>query len=58
MKDKGNKPYICGTCGLCVKDDGDPYCVMKDLYTTVTLDHACDKYDSKGIRYWVEEANG
>lgn len=38
MKDK----KVCGRCNFCVKDDGSPYCVCKDLYTTVELNHKCD----------------
>lgn len=43
MKDK-----ICGNCNFCEKNDGKPYCYLKDLYTTVELDHKCDERDSRG----------
>jgi len=45
----------CGTCCYCVKNDGHPYCVMKDLFTTVDLDDLCDEVDIKGKKYWTKE---
>ena len=44
----------CGTCCYCVKDDGHPYCVIKDLYTPVELDDVCDEFDLSGNEYWTE----
>ena len=46
---------ICGNCNFCIKDDGKPYCVMKDLYTTVGLDDKCDEYDSRGQKWFAAE---
>lgn len=46
---------VCGTCAYCVKDDGSPYCVLKDLYTEVKLDDPCDEYNSRGTKYWTED---
>lgn len=37
----------CGDCALCIKDDGHPYCAVKDLYTNVELDDVCDEKDIK-----------
>ena len=51
------KKYVCGTCDLCVKDDGEPYCVVKDLYTTVRLKDECDEIDFYGNYCWVKEKN-
>lgn len=45
---------ICGTCNFCIKDDGEPYCVMKNLYTTVDLDKSCDEVDIRGFKMWAE----
>ena len=45
----------CGNCALCIKDDGYPYCVMKDLYTNVELDDVCDEKDIRGDYYFAEE---
>ena len=38
----------CGDCNFCVKDDGHPYCVLKDLYTNVEFDDECDETDPYG----------
>ena len=46
---------VCGNCNFCVKDDGEPYCVMKDLYTTVGLEDECDEFDIHGNKYFAEE---
>jgi hypothetical protein len=46
---------ICGRCNFCVKDDGEPYCVCKDLYTTVGLDQECDETDIYGNFMFGEE---
>ena len=48
----------CGDCALCIKDDGHPYCAVKDLYTNVELDDMCDEKDIKGEYYFVEEKKG
>ena len=48
----------CGDCALCIKVDGHPYCVMKDLYTNVELDDMCDEKDIKGECYFAEEKKG
>ena len=48
----------CGDCALCIKDDGHPYCVMKDLYTNVELDDVCDEKDIRGECYFAEEKKG
>ena len=45
---------VCGNCNFCIKDDGAPYCVCKDLYTTVGLDHNCDETDFYGNLYFEE----
>lgn len=39
---------VCGECNFCVKDDGSPYCVLKDLFTTVDLEQRCDERDAYG----------
>ena len=44
----------CGDCALCIKDDGHPYCVIKDLYTNVELDDVCNEKDIKGEYYFRE----
>ena len=49
--------HKCGNCVLCIKDDGHPYCVIKDLYTNVELDDMCDEKDIKGEYYFAEEKN-
>ena len=43
---------------MCIKDDGPPYCVIKDLYTNVELDDVCDEKDIKGEYYFAEEKKG
>ena len=48
----------CGNCSLCIKDDGHPYCAIKDLYTNVELDDMCDEKDIKGEYYFAEEKEG
>lgn len=48
----------CGNCALCIKDDGHPYCVAKDLYTNVELDDVCDEKDIRGEYYFAEEKKG
>ena len=48
----------CGDCALCIKDDGHPYCAVKDLYTNVELDDVCDEKDIKGECYFAEEKKG
>ena len=47
--------YTCGSCGLCVKGDGTPYCIVKDLYTEVKLTDVCNAKDSKGRLMYVKE---
>ena len=44
----------CGKCVFCVKDDGHPYCLMKDLYTNVCLDDDCDEINILGEYYFSE----
>ena len=48
----------CGDCALCIKNDGHPYCAIKDLYTNVELDDVCDEKDIKGECYFAEEKKG
>ena len=48
----------CGNCALCIKDDGHPYCAVKDLYTNVELDDVCDEKDIRGEYYFAEEKKG
>ena len=48
----------CGDCALCIKDDGHPYCAVKDLYTNVELDDVCDEKDIRGECYFAEEKKG
>ena len=50
-----NKEMRCYECSLCVKDDGQPYCVMKDLYTNVYSDSVCNKINIKGEYYFNRE---
>lgn len=45
------KDMRCGKCNFCVKDNGYPYCVMKDLYTNVEPDNLCDETNIYG-EYW------
>ena len=45
----------CGTCGFCIKKDGSPYCIVKDLYTTVSLTQDCDETDIHGQPWWTED---
>lgn len=49
-----NNP-VCGECNFCVKDDGLPYCVCKDLYTTVELSQKCDETDIYGNLMFAQE---
>ena len=49
MKDK-----VCGNCNFCEKNDGDPYCYLKDLFTTVGLNQKCDERDSRGRLMFAE----
>lgn len=44
----------CKDCSFCVQDDGAPYCVMKDLYTTVDLEQNCDEIDIRGKKYFTK----
>lgn len=44
----------CKDCSSCVQDDGEPYCVMKDLYTTVDLGQNCDEIDIRGKKYFTK----
>lgn len=46
---------ICGRCTWCVKNDGEPYCLHKDLYTTVRPDRECDETDHYGRLWFIEE---
>ena len=46
---------VCGRCNFCVKDDGSPYCVCKDLYTTVEPEQECDEIDIRGNFMFSEE---
>ncbi len=50
MKDK-----VCGNCNFCEKNDGKPYCYLKDLYTTVELNQKCDETDIYGNLMFGEE---
>lgn len=50
MKDK-----VCGNCNFCEKNDGKPYCYLKDLYTTVELNQKCDEKDIYGNLMFGEE---
>ena len=49
---------VCGRCNFCIKDDGSPYCVCKDLYTTVELNQECDETDIRGKLMFAEEKQG
>lgn len=48
----------CRTCDFCIQDDGEPYCIMKDLYTTVNLNDVCDETTIRGELYWTEKKEG
>ena len=48
---------ICGNCNFCEKNDGEPYCYLKDLYTTVQLNQRCDVRDSRGRLMFGESKN-
>ena len=47
--------YTCGSCGLCVKEEGKPYCIAKGLTVEVKLTDACTEKDSKGRLMYVKE---
>ena len=50
---------VCGNCILCEKDDGSPYCVLKDLYTTVGLEDECNERDLRGnLMFAAEKKDG
>ncbi|MBO7517632.1 MAG: hypothetical protein J6T31_00820 [Methanobrevibacter sp.] len=49
------KKKICGRCRFCEKDDGSPYCCLKELFTTVELDHECDERDFYGNLMFTPE---
>lgn len=51
----GGKKMKCGNCSLCIKDDGSPYCAIKDLYTTVGLDDECDEQNIREEYYFTED---
>ena len=44
----------CKDCSFCEQDDGEPYCIMKDLYTTVDLEQNCDEIDIRGKKYFTK----
>ena len=46
---------ICGNCNFCEKNEGTPFCYLKDLYTHVELDHKCDELDSRGRLLFAAE---
>ncbi len=49
-----NTERRCYDCSFCVKDDGQPYCVMKDLYTNVYPKSICDEINIRGEYYFRE----
>lgn len=48
---------VCGNCNFCIRDDGFPYCVCKDLYTGVELDQECDETDFYGNKMFAKLNN-
>ena len=44
----------CKDCSSCVQDDGEPYCIMKALYTTVDLGQNCEEVDIRGKKYFTK----
>lgn len=44
---------ICGNCAYCIVDDGDPYCCLKELFTSVKLNDKCNEKDYKGRLYFT-----
>lgn len=53
MSDIQRDDMKCGYCNFCIKDDGHPYCVMKDLYTNVELNDICDEINACGRYYFA-----
>lgn len=53
MSDIQRDDMKCGYCKFCIKDDGHPYCVMKDLYTNVELNDICDEINACGRYYFA-----
>ena len=52
------KKKVCGNCVFCEKNDGKPYCYLKDLFTTVELNDECDERDSRGRLFFTEDSEG
>ena len=44
----------CKDCSSCVQDDGEPCCIMKDLYRKVDLGQNCDEVDIRGKKYFTK----
>lgn len=38
-------------------DDGEPYCIMKDLYTSVDPEDVCDEKTIRGEYYWTKRTD-
>lgn len=53
MSDIQRDDMKCGYCNFCIKDDGHPYCAMKDLYTNVELNDICDEINACGRYYFA-----
>ena len=58
LRELSTELQICGNCNFCEKNDGKPYCYLKDLYTTVELNHKCDERDSRGRLMFRESSEG
>ena len=46
---------ICKNCNYYVDDDGLPYCIVKDLYTTVSPEHVCDEKNIRNEFYFTKK---
>ena len=53
-----NVEQVCGNCNFCEKNDGTPYCYLKDLYTHVDLNQKCDEIDSRGRLFFAAGKKG
>ena len=49
---------VCGNCNFCEKNDGTPYCYLKDLFTNVELTQKCDVYNVFGMIMFAPEKIG
>lgn len=57
VQQESTEKYVCGSCCHCIMDDGEPYCVMKDLYTSVAPEDVCDEKNIRGEYYWTKRTD-